>query len=98
MTVKLRRFATASAALIIIAFSIALLSHAQTENLAHPTQAGRFQIYELRYQGGLSSNTRTDVFRIDSQTGETWKYISFVTDDRKPVDLWQKIGERTEAK
>jgi len=69
----------------------------QPPRIPQATQApqfGRFQIYSLNY-GALSNNTalhETDVFRIDTETGETCRYLTSVQDG-KPSDRWIKIDE-----
>ena len=76
-----------------------LLIHAQPQHEAQPApyQFGRFQIYSLSYTTFVSSSVTplrgNDVFRIDAETGTTWKYVNLVKDDAKISDRWVKIDE-----
>ena len=66
----------------IILVASAVLFMSATDN---PSDVGRFQVVDVAYQyitmhGSTSQNS---VFKIDTKTGQTWKYIS-----AQDVEAW----------
>ena len=60
-----------------------LFGRAETAKAAQPAeQQGRFRIFQLEYESAVNHAMykNTDVFRIDPQTGDTWKYLDVIND------------------
>ncbi len=80
--------------IVAVALSFASLGQAQTEHAAHPVQEGRYQIAQFEYNVfGFSAPIRNvAIFRIDSQTGEVWKYVDAIKDGQENSH-WYKIED-----
>lgn len=79
-------------AILIVA---ALLIHAQPQRDSQPAQqTGRFQIHSLTYTVFANRTTlpATDVFRVDTATGITWRYVNVIKDG-DISDHWIRIDE-----
>jgi hypothetical protein len=82
---------------VLIALVAALLIQAQAPQRAGQSpnvQAGRFQIYSLIYSGstGTAMTQWPDVFRIDAETGTTWRFSSTISNGVL-TEKWLKIAE-----
>jgi hypothetical protein len=74
--------------------ALVFLLHAQTQPSS--TQLGKFQLLSSPYTIWLkngSSSSETTVFRIDTATGKTWKYVTGQTADGKHIDGWLEVPE-----
>jgi hypothetical protein len=83
-------------ATVALLFMLAVFAvHAQGPQ-APPTtgRSGRFQLVAGEYvylpkNGSLM--TLHAVFKIDTETGEAWRFVSLMDNDDKLVERWQKI-------
>jgi hypothetical protein len=82
--------------LVAALIAAALLIQAQVQRENRPQQpSGRFQILDLTYSSAVNNamTRETDVFRIDTETGATWRFNSVVNRDGKLVEQWIKTDE-----
>jgi len=82
--------------LVAALVAAALLIQAQVQRENRPQQpSGRFQIFDLSYFSSVKGAPAqyTDAFRIDTDTGATWRYNSVVGTDGKLVEQWVKTDE-----
>lgn len=82
------------AASAVSALATVLLLHAQNSSPAPSSlQLGRFQIFQFDYNAYAGSVVKdTAVFRIDTQTGQTWKYHAALKDGQIQ-SFWTQIDE-----
>jgi urease accessory protein UreH len=69
---------------------VAALLHGQTT----PTGAARYQLVSSPYAIWMKNGptlTETTIFKIDTTTGKTWKYVTGQDKDGKPMDGWNPM-------
>ena len=83
---------TIAVTLALALFTFSLI-YAQNRTPAVPANPGRFQIVsaEYAYLGKQATLKQSGVFRINTETGQTWIYTSLEDDKGKLLQEWTPI-------
>lgn len=57
------------------------------------TSGGRYQLFQGSFTNAVenASVPGTEVFKIDTETGRSWIFISGLTTDKKLISAWREI-------
>lgn len=83
--------------LALIASSLALLLNAQTKTNNDGSGDGRYQLVAATFTAYLKGTSiqEPSVFKIDTRTGQAWKYVTGQQQDGKGnVNFWLTIDQK----